>query len=54
LRVIEQNPKDSKDAKHLVEGIKNYMSDLEKLNQDLGYLREDRNDCFSKFDGDIP
>lgn len=53
-KTLDSNPKDNKDAKHLIEGIKNYTSDLEKLNQDLQYLCEDRSDCFAKFDGDIP
>ena len=50
---IEKNPED-KEAAYLLEGINNYLDDIEKLNSDVEFLQKDKNACFSEFDVDVP
>ena len=46
--------KDVDDAKYLIEGVNNYVAELNKLNDDVHALKEDKDECFGEFDGDIP
>ena len=47
-------PSDVADFTKLVEGIKEYVADVEKLNLEVNYLLEEKEECFEEFDNDIP
>jgi len=48
------SPQDIEDFTKLVEGIKEYTGDVEKLQLEVNYLLEEKDECFDEFDGDIP
>jgi patatin-like phospholipase/acyl hydrolase len=48
------SPSDVEDFTKLVEGIKEYVADVEKLNLEVNYLLEEKEECFEEFDNDIP
>jgi hypothetical protein len=37
-----------------VEGIKEYISDVEKLGLEVNFLLEEKDECFEEFDNEIP
>ena len=45
---------DVEDFQKLVEGIKEYIADVEKLGHEVNFLLEEKDECFDEFDGDIP
>merc|ERR1712086_1180056 len=47
-------PNDIEDFTKLVEGIKEYIGDVEKLQREVCDLLEEKDDCFEEFDGDVP
>ena len=47
-------PSDVEDFTKLVEGIKEYVADVEKLNLEVNYLLEEKEECFDEFDNDVP
>jgi len=50
---LDQKP-DDKDAAYLIEGINNYLNDIDKLGTDVNYMKEEKDDCFEEFDEDVP
>jgi DNA repair exonuclease SbcCD ATPase subunit len=48
------DPNDINDANYLLEGIKNYAEEIESLESDIKALDDDRAQCFSEFDADVP
>jgi len=45
---------DVEDFQKLVEGIKEYIADVEKLGLEVNLLLEEKDECFDEFDNDIP
>ena len=45
---------DVEDFQKLVEGIKEYIADVEKLGLEVNFLLEEKEECFDEFDGDVP
>lgn len=45
---------DVEDFQKLVEGIKEYVGDVEKLSLEVNFLLEEKDECFDEFDGDVP
>ena len=37
-----------------MEGIKEYISDVEKLGLEVNFLLEEKDECFEEFDNEIP
>lgn len=42
------------DAKYLIDGVDSYVSELEKLLNDVNLLKNDKDEVFKDFNGDIP
>jgi len=45
---------DKDDAQYLIDGVNNYVGELNKLNEDVHNLKEHKDECFGEFNGDIP
>jgi hypothetical protein len=51
--ILAKDPSDN-DSAYLIEGINNYVADIDKLWKDVNYLKEEKDECFEEFDEDVP
>merc|ERR1719506_1205622 len=51
---LSTSPTDIQDFTKLVEGIKEYVGDVEKLTVEVNSLLDEKEGCFEEFDNDVP
>jgi len=51
---LSTSPADIQDFTKLVEGIKEYVGDVEKLTVEVNSLLNEKEECFAEFDNDVP